>query len=222
MRPDDGPRSFAPGQYFSLGLEIDGRIVRRPYSTASAPGSMELEFLIRRVEAGVFTPVLWATRAGDRLSLGRAKGVFTLAPDDERQPVLIATGTGLAPFVAMVRAGAGRPDPAPAVVVHGVAHAGELAYHDELSALAAAGRIAYLPVVSRPAHPANTGWTGPVGRVPDTLAAIVARGTFDPAACVAYLCGNPGMIGAAGAVLESLGVPPEAIITERYWAPASG
>ena len=164
---------------------------------------------------------MWATHAGERVSLGRAKGVFTLRPDDERQPVLIATGTGLAPFVAMVRAGGGGPDRPPAVVVHGVAHAGELAYRDELAALADAGRIAYLPVVSRPAHPANAGWTGPVGRVPDTLAGIVARETFDPAACVAYLCGNPGMIGAAGAVLGSLGVPPDAIVTERYWDPGA-
>jgi ferredoxin-NADP reductase len=217
VRPDDAPRPFAPGQYFSLGLEIGGRVIQRPYSTASAPGSVELEFLIRRVDGGAFTPALWATRAEERVSLGRAKGVFTLRSADERQPVFIATGTGLAPFVAMLRAGVDRPERAPAVVVHGVAHAGELAYHGELTALADAGRIAYLPVVSRPAHPANTGWTGTVGRVPDTLAAIVAQGTFDPAACVAYLCGNPGMIGSASAVLAALGVPPEAIVTERYW-----
>ena len=221
VRPDDGPRPFAPGQYLSLGLEISGPIVQRPYSTASAPGSVELEFLIRRVSGGTFTPALWATRAGARMWLGRAKGTFTLRGADGRQPVFIATGTGLAPFVAMLRAAGDRPHRPPAVVVHGVSHAPELAYHGELSSLAAAGHIAYLPTVSRPAHPANAAWPGAVGRVGDTLADAVEDGLSDPAACVAYLCGNPGMIGAASAVLAGLGVLAEAIVTERYWEGAS-
>lgn len=223
VRDDDGPRPFVPGQYLSLGLQVDGAVVQRPYSMASAPGSAYLEFLIRRVEGGTFTPALWASPAGTRVWLGRAKGAFTLWPADGRRPVFIATGTGLAPFVAMLRAtsddGVGAHG---AVVVHGVARTRELAYRTELGALAGIGRIAYLPTISRAADPANAGWSGAVGRVTDTLASAVGDGVIDPAGSVAYLCGNPAMIGTATDVLIDLGVPPEAIVTERYWDASTG
>ena len=51
----------------------------------------------------------------------------------------------------------------------------------------------------------------------DTLTTATRDGTIDPARCVAYLCGNPAMIGSATAALVELGVQPEAIVTERYW-----
>lgn len=222
VRADDGPRPFVPGQYLSLGLEVGGSLVQRPYSTASAPGSVVLEFLVRRVEGGTFTPALWATGAGARVWLGRAKGTFTFGAADPRQPVFVATGTGLAPFVAMLRSMPDRRPGPPPVVVHGVAHVPELAYRRELSALAEAGRISYLPTVSRPVDAANAGWAGAVGRVADALAPAVADGGIDPSAFVTYLCGNPGMIAAATDVLTGLGVPPEAIVTERYWDDAGG
>lgn len=217
VRADDGPPPFVPGQYLSLGLEIGGSLVQRPYSTASAPGSPVLEFLVRRVEDGTFTPALWSTPAGARLWLGRAKGAFMLRPADPRQAIFVATGTGLAPFVAMLRSMPDRRSGPPPVVVHGVAHLPELAYRSELSALAADGRIAYLPTISRPGESAKAGWSGAVGRVTDTLVAAIVDGVIDPSACVIYLCGNPGMIASAADILLGLGVPSEAMVTERYW-----
>src|SRR4029078_213560 len=72
-------------------------------STSSDSGSrVALEFLIRLVPDGAFTPRLWALRVGDRLRIGRDKGLFTLRPGDLRTHLFVATGTGLAPFVAMV------------------------------------------------------------------------------------------------------------------------
>lgn len=218
VRPDDGPRSFQPGQYLSLGLVVGGAVVQRPYSTASGPGSDELEFLVRRVPGGTFTPALWSTPVGARVSLGRAKGVFTLRPDDDRAHLFIATGTGLAPFVAMLDAVRGRPRPPSAVVVHGVAHIAELAYRDRLAATHAAGGIRYVPTISRPGDPGNAGWDGPSGRVTEVLPSLFTDGALEPSATVAYLCGNPGMIEAATGLLADLGLPPEAIVSERYWA----
>lgn len=217
IRPDDGPRDFVPGQYFALGLATAGALVRRPYSTASAPGGAELEFLIRRVVDGAFTTKLWVTPVGARVWLGPAKGTFTRRTPDVRRPIFVATGTGLAPFVAMLRGDTPPPDRPGAVVVHGVAHAPELAFRRELSDLARVGRITYLPTVSRPTDPADRGWSGAVGRVTDTLISAARTGLIDPAGCIAYLCGNPAMIGSATEALAGLGMPADAIITERYW-----
>ena len=218
VRPDDGPPAFLPGQYLSVGLVVDGAVVQRPYSTASGPGSAELEFLIRRVPGGTFTPALWAARPGARVSLGRAKGVFALRPDDDRAHLFIATGTGLAPFVAMLGAMGDRPRRPGAVVVHGVAHVAELAYGDRLAAAHRAGGVRYVPTISRPADPGNAGWSGASGRVTEVLPRLFADGALDSSATVAYLCGNPAMIESATALLADLGLPPGAIVSERYWA----
>ena len=175
LRPDAGALPFEPGQYFALGLVVDGRLVQRPYSTASAAGrGRDLEFLVRLVDGGTFTPRLWALRLGARLRLGRAKGLFTLRPDDPRAHLFIATGTGIAPLVSMLEAlaadEAARPrnddDTPRAVVIHGVARVGELAYRDRIEGMAGGPtRIRYSPLISRPTHPDNARWTGLTGRI---------------------------------------------------------
>jgi ferredoxin-NADP reductase len=129
VRPDDEVPPFRPGQYLALGLRIDDRLVQRPYSTASRATSDEtLEFLIRRVPGGALTPRLWAAPGGGRVRLGRPKGLFTLLPDDSRTQLFVATGTGLAPFMAMLDELLARPVPPRVGIVHGVARATELGY----------------------------------------------------------------------------------------------
>ena len=238
--PDEGVGPFEPGQYFALGLSVDGRPLLRPYSTASPRGSgRQLEFLVRLVPDGAFTPRLWQLRVGDRLWIGRPKGLFTLRPDDPRTHLFVATGTGLAPFVSMVetlvRDGAGQTRPAAsgapasrsapvgpfhprAVVVHGVSHVAELAYRDWLERLASTPLgVRYVPVVSRPSHPDNAGWTGRTGRLDAGLDAVCEDHGLDPTASVAYLCGNPEMIATAERILAQRGFAPDAIVSEHYW-----
>jgi ferredoxin-NADP reductase len=223
IRPDEGVPAFEPGQYLALGLPVDGRLLQRPYSTASPKGaSEEVEFLIRRVPTGAFTPLLWEMPIGARLRLGRPKGLFTMKSGDPRDHLFIATGTGLAPFVAMLEtllAGdkAGRELPR-AVVVHGVSHVSELAYQDRLERWASDGRgVAYSPAISRPDHPQNAGWDGAVGRVDSILDALCDQHALDPLGTVAYLCGNPEMIAAGERILAARGFPPDAIVSEHYW-----
>ncbi len=234
VRPDGGAGPFEPGQYFALGLTVDGRPLLRPYSTSSAAGSRtELEFLIRLVPAGAFTPRLWALRVGQRLWLGRAKGLFRLRPGDQRTHLFVATGTGLAPFVSMLAtlipndpAGPSRISLAAtasprALVVHGVSHVEELAYRDRLERLQATEvGLHYVPVVSRPADPANSGWTGLTGRLEAQLSDLCTTHRLDPALSVAYLCGNPAMIATVEGILADHGFAREAVISEQYW-PAS-
>ena len=107
------------------------------------------------------------------------------------------------------------------VVVHGVARAEDLAYRERLEALADQGRITYVPAVSRPGDPANTGWTGLTGRVASLLPRILAGIGADPARTIAYVCGNPGMTEAATAALTGWGMPDEAVRSEAYWVAAA-
>ena len=219
VRPDEEAPPFVPGQYFALGLTVDGRLLQRPYSTASTPPARGgLEFLVRLVPGGALTPLLWQLTPGARLRMGRPKGLFRLAPDDRRAHLLIATGTGLAPFIAMTGELEARGAGGRTVVVHGVARVDELAYRDRLEAWQRDSRsITYLPAVSRPDDPANRGWAGLTGRLDAALPEIMARATLQPADTVAYLCGNPAMISAVTAALRFRGVPAEAIISEQYW-----
>ena len=226
IRPDDGVPAFEPGQYLAIGLEVDGRPLQRPYSTASARGETDaLEFLVRLVPDGALTPRLWPLRTGDRIRLGRPKGLFTADRADPRRPVYVATGTGIAPLLSMLESRcAEREDGAPArrpILVHGVARASDLAWRDRLQLLAAQGRITYVPAVSRPADPANAGWTGPTGRVDALLPGILAGAGVDPGAAVAFVCGNPGMTDAAGEALRAFGLSEDAVRSEAYWVSSS-
>jgi ferredoxin-NADP reductase len=224
--PDDGVPPFEAGQYFAIGLQVDDRLVQRPYSTASAPGERgSLEFLVRLVPDGELTPSLWQLRPGDRVRLGPPKGLFTLQPGDRRRHLFLATGTGIAPLLSMIGSLAGlATDPAPAldrpqppIVVHGVATLPELAYHDHLHGLAARAAIHYVPALSRPADPANGDWRGRTGRLDALIGTIAGDAALDPAATVAYLCGNPAMIEAVSPRLAALGLPAGAIRAEHYW-----
>jgi len=231
FRADDGVPAFRAGQYFAIGLHVDGRFVQRPYSTASTPGgSRDLEFLIRLVPGGSLTPSLRRLRPGDRVRIGPPKGLFTLGADDPRRHLFLSTGTGIAPFLSMLGSLLGRPPASAAdrepsgrpIVIHGVATVSELVHRERLERLARAGAIVYLPAISRPADPANAGWRGRTGRLDTLIGAIAEQSSLEPAATVVYLCGNPAMIAAVEPQLAALGLPPDAIRAEQYWTPADG
>lgn len=192
IRPDVLPPHVEPGQYLSLGLVVDGRIVQRPYSTATRAGAHEeLEFLVRLVPGGTFTPLLWTLGVGDRLRIGRPKGLFSRIPGDDRTHLFIATGTGLAPFVGMIDTFIGEPDAPRTVVIHGVSHVAELAYRERLERWAAQAPVRYVPSISRPHDPSNAGWNGWTGRVDailDDVCTTMRLGPRDRASLRA--CGN--------------------------------
>jgi len=220
VRPDGPIAPFVAGQYLALGLRVVGRIVHRPYSAAACPRTAEAhEFLVRLVPDGALTPHLWRATNGTRVRLGPPKGIFVLEPDDPRAHLFVSSGTGLAPFVSMVHALAGRGRPPRIVVVHGVSHAADLAERVRLEAWARDGLITYVPTVSRPDDPASVGWRGRVGRTEAALADIHDELALDPAATVAYLCGNPGMVEGAERVLRNRGFGD--VRAERFWGPGA-
>ena len=218
VRPDDAAMTHAAGQYATLGLEVEGRPLSRPYSMASLPGGDHWEFHVRLVRDGALTERLFELPIGARLRIGPAKGRFVLDDDDHRPHLFMATGTGIAPFVAMLRAEIASGSPRPVTLLHGAAHVDELGYADLLRRWAAEGvPLRYIPTISRPADPRNDGWAGPAGRAEDVLARDWPALQLDPAVTVAYLCGNPGMVTAAEATLLEHGLDPANVRREAYW-----
>src|SRR5690606_22491276 len=118
----------------NVGLNVGGVRVRRAYSAASAPGEA-LEFVVSKVPNGQFTPSLFDVQPGQTVELDNgATGFFTLdfLPPGVADLWLNATGTGLGPYISMLRAGA-LDSYERVVIVHGTRRATELTYREELT-----------------------------------------------------------------------------------------
>ena len=222
VRFDGEPTPFEPGQYMTIGVFVDGKIVQRPYSVASAPataGADGYELYIRLVQGGTFTPLLWRLPVGGRMRMIGPKGKFVLEPDDDRIHLFISSGTGNAPFVAMMRQALIDGRPRRAVFLNGVSYETDLGYRDLLEGWEASGEypVTYIPTVSRASDPSNASWMGRMGRVETILEPVLDELGLSATNSVAYICGNPDMINAAEATLLSRDYPPEQVHKELYW-----
>jgi ferredoxin--NADP+ reductase len=216
VRFDGEPTPFESGQYMTIGVMVDGRMVQRPYSVASPPsavGTDGYEFYIRRVHGGTFTPLLWELPIGHGMRMIGPKGKFLLQPDDDRTHIFISSGTGNAPFVAMMRQMLIDGRPRKVAFLNGVSHASELGYRNIVQGWETSGQypVRYVPTVSRPADPRNAGWTGRIGRVESILGDVLDEMGLTPADSIAYICGNPDMILSAEATLLERGYPEEQV-----------
>lgn len=219
------PFTFQPGQFATLGLAGEEKLVERAYSIASAPEESLLEFFIERVPEGRLTPSLFDLKIGDALSVRRRfSGRFVL--DRTREVHLMcATVTGVAPFVSILRSHAlalkNRAASAPKLkflLLHGASRSPEFAHYlEELRAMQKAGEVdvEYVPTVSR--HHEDEVWTGEVGRVEDVLRKYADKLPLAGERVAAYLCGNPHMIANARGVLLRARVTPERIHEEKYY-----
>jgi ferredoxin-NADP reductase len=222
VRFDGEPTPFEPGQYMTIGVVVDGKLIQRPYSVASAPvraGTDGYEFYVRLVQGGTFTPFLWDLPLGHGMRMIGPKGKFTLLPDDDRTHIFISSGTGNAPFVSMIRQlmvdGLARP----VVFLNGVSHARELGYRSLVEGWQKSGEypVTFVPTVSRSNDPANADWAGRTGRVESILGPVLDELGLTPADSIAYICGNPDMILSAEETLLARGYPEEQVHKELYW-----
>ena len=185
----------------------------RPYSIASRPGARDLDFVISLVPDGTLTPRLFELGVGSRVHVGPARGLFRLDADDRRDHVLIGTGSGIAPLLAMLAELRSRRDPPRTILLHGARVRAELAGAAEIEEQDPAW-LSYRPTLSRP-HAADA-WSGRTGHVGVHLATLLMAGEVTPDRTVAYLCGSSGMIAECSSLLALAGVPPSAIRTERF------
>lgn len=237
---------FEAGQYAVVGLpgaapRVEGadpedpepdpdKLIRRAYSIASASvGHDYLEFYITLVLSGALTPRLFALNEGDRVWLGhRIVGMFTLdqVPPD-RDVVLVATGTGIAPYISMIRTYLTAQPDRRFAVLHGARHSWDLGYRSELDALTARyPNFMYIPQISQPAAE-RVPWKGSTGRVQQLWSGQELEqawgGHPGPHDAHVFLCGNPAMCEDMVKLLSSEGFrehsrkQPGEIHVERYW-----
>lgn len=216
------PVHFRPGQYATLGVLDGDTVIQRAYSIVSSPHEPQLEFFIEVVKHGALTPRIWELREGDSMLLReRIVGAFTLNPAGPRKRLLVATGTGVAPYMSMARwkreeLRHGRDDGDEFLVLQGGSRPHDLgSYADELSVLAREGWLDYIATVSRPWDVPN--WNGETGRVEDTIRKHADNHGFNGQNSVAYLCGNPDMIEYAKPLLKRAMYPKEQVKEEKYF-----
>ena len=245
----DGPGfTFEPGQYTVLGLRASSpripeappdppelatwtadAMIRRAYSITSNSVDRELEFVVTLVRSGVLTPRLFALREGSRVFVdSRAHGLFTLKTSSgNRDLLLMATGSALAPYVSMLRTAFPQNAEHQYVVVHAAAVSWDLAFRAQLEALAERSKhFTYIPVIGDAEK--DRSWHGLVGsletliengEIEDQLGMPISPERFD-----VFLSGYPQMVDAVVPVLEDRGFrtgepahPETTIHVERYW-----
>jgi NAD(P)H-flavin reductase len=166
---------FVPGQRVRF---LQGE-VERDYSPVSSPKEDGIEFLVKSVKGGLFSSALASAREGTSFSFTGPHGYFRFYPS-ERVPVFVATGTGVAPFVSMARAGV-----KDFILLHGVRRLLDL-YYEPLFRKTA---TLYVPCLSALKDPREGGPGAFAGRVTGYLANHLTSGAYD-----FYLCGNGEMI----------------------------
>jgi ferredoxin/flavodoxin---NADP+ reductase len=194
---------FRNGHFVMLGLPVEGRPLLRAYSVASANHAEYLEFFSIKVPNGPLTSRLQHLQPGDEVLVGR-KPVGSLVLDDlrpGRRVYLLATGTGLAPFMSIIQDPETYERFEQVILVHGVRQVSELAYADfiertlpgdEFLGDLVRGRLHYYPTVTR--EPFRNR-----GRLTELLADGTIPAAFglpplDPATDRAMICGNQAML----------------------------
>jgi len=246
LRPDSGARWwYQAGQYTSLGLDTtDHGFIVRAYSIAGSPLDPDIEFYIALVENGKLTPTLFAQEIGATFRFLKPVGKFTLKAAAKRTVVMVATGTGLAPFVGHLRTlfkqhQAGVPVHHRFVLFHGASYADEFGYRQELESFAAEKAkgfdFTYICTSSRP-DPAR-GFTDKtsVGRVNEVVRHVLGlpipagrtvalpagvdlealRALIPPSETAFMVCGNPEMIKDLEEPVKHLGYGP--FLVEEFW-----
>jgi ferredoxin-NADP reductase len=221
-RADGQPQAFIPGQFVQVHFSLaDGVALKRSYSIATVSEGASaglVEMAVSFVPGGAATTLFEGLAEGDLIEASGPYGRFVLHDDDDNlRYLLVATGTGVTPYRAMLplirRRIAERGQHF--VLLFGARTPQELLYGEEFEAFATATPgFEFLPCFSRAGReqprPYDRG-----GYVQDQLAGL----NLDPAGDIAYLCGNPNMVDAAFGLLKEAGLPIPRIRREKYISP---
>jgi ferredoxin/flavodoxin---NADP+ reductase len=227
----DAPEvTFQAGQFGRLALPAPPGhkepMLGRPYSFVNPPDSQPHEFYFTVLPEGPLTPRLAALDVGDPVWLApRANGFFCIAEVPAADTLwCLSTGTGLGPFLSMLRTGEPWTKFGRVVLVHAVRRAEELTYRDEIAGIGGAhpGAFTFVPFVSREAQQGALS-----GRIPGAIAdgRLEARAgiALSPEHSHAMLCGNPAMVEDTQKLLETRGMQrhrrkePGQVTVETYW-----
>lgn len=207
-----GRFGFVAGQWLSLKAnKPDGEEITRAYSIASPPDNNRFALCLNRVQDGFMSNFLCDMREGDELPCQGPFGNFILRPP-MRDTLLIATGTGIAPFRSMLQwvlADSSRHQGRQIWLLFGSRTENDIYYHREFLQLATEHpNFHYLPTLSR----GSADWQGLRGYVQEHVAGIVGSRTD----MHAYICGLKKMITANRELLKDSGWDRKSIIYEAY------
>jgi ferredoxin/flavodoxin---NADP+ reductase len=194
---------FENGQFVMIGLEVDGRPLLRAYSIASANYEETMEFFSIKVPNGPLTSRLQNIQVGDQIIVGKKPTGTLVQPSltDGKRLYLVSTGTGIAPFISVIKDPEAYERFDSIVLIHGCRFIDELAYgeesvakvlDDEIIGEFARGKLLYYPTVTREPY-RNT------GRVTDllrdgTIPAAFGFPPLDPAHDRVMICGSEAML----------------------------
>jgi len=205
---------FSNGHFTMIGLKVNNKPLVRAYSIVSANYEDHLEFLSIKVPDGPLTSRLQHIQVGDSIVVGR-KPTGTLVIDylvPGKRLYLLSTGTGLAPFMSIVRDPETYEKFEQVILVHGVRQVDELAYHDllvehlpnhEFLGELVTSKLRYYPTVTREAY-------RNMGRVTELiesgkLSTDLQVPMLNPAEDRVMICGSPGMLRDLKHMLEGHG-----------------
>jgi ferredoxin-NADP reductase len=219
-RVDGQPLAFVPGQFLQIHFHYDdGTATKRSYSVGtigdgSAP-VQRIEIAVSYVEGGAATQLLGTLQHGGTIEASGPYGRFCLQDNDAHpRYILLATGTGVTPYRAMLPQFAklladGRRE---VVLLYGARNEVELLYGEEFEAFAQTnpgftfhGCLSREPRTVPREHDRS-------GHVQNVLAELMPAAERD----IAYLCGNPNMVDGAFAALKEFGLPVPQIRREKY------
>ncbi len=216
---------FEAGQFLRLALEVNGKLMARPYSLVNAPGDDIAEFYFNKVPDGPLSSRLHILQPGDKIWLSAmATGFLTLADIPPGKNLwMIATGTALGPFLSILKVGKVWQAFDKVVLVHGVRSLSELTYREYIDEVKNTypDRFVFLASVTREKIK---------GTLSQRIPAAIESGDLEHSAGIfmtpendrIMLCGNPGMIAASMDALGSKGLSrhrrrdPGQIILEIY------
>ena len=205
---------FSNGHFTMIGLRVNGKPLLRAYSIVSANYEEHLEFLSIKVPDGPLTSKLQHMKVGDTIIVGR-KPTGTLLIDYQnpgKRLYMLSTGTGMAPFMSIIRDPETYERFEQVILVHGVRNKDELAYHDlvtehlpahEFLGEMVSSKLRYYPTVTREAYKNM----GRVTTLMESGKLFTDLGVppIDPAVDRVMICGSPGMLRDIKHTLEGKG-----------------
>lgn len=218
--------AFRPGQFLTLGVDVEGQRVERCYTISSPPTRPHLlSITVKRVEGGELSPYLHDRLGlGDRVRVSGPRGAFTVTAHPAARYLLLSAGSGITPTLAtlgtmadLAELGAGALD---VVVVHSARTPDDLVRRDELEHLAAVHeglRVVWVCEDDAPSRPGA--WVGLRGRLD---AAMLLACVPDAADREVLTCGPPGYMAGVRGVLSEIGADPARCHEESFVLGAPG
>lgn len=206
--PEVSEFQFTPGQFVTLSAEAGGKLISRAYSLCSMPNGNRFELCLNLVDDGRLSPLIFALRPGDAIDCKGPTGFFVLR-DPPRDSVMIAAGTGIAPFRGIIPYALRRHPGIAITLLFGTRREDTILYREEWEKMAATHpNFRFWPSLSR----AGDEWSGRRGHVQQHLSeALNGRMDVD-----VYICGLKVMVDDIRQRLKEAGFDRKSIVYEKY------